>query len=90
MVRRIAGQPDKWAPAMRARIEGAAQAQKATMLRRYGWVGYRIWSARCAERECQQTRMAAKRRVGYQAIGYKVLGTRDLFSDRAVTLKEPT
>ena len=30
-------------------------------------------------------RMAAKRRVGYQAIGYKVLGTRDLFSDRAVT-----
>jgi superfamily II DNA or RNA helicase len=25
-------------------------------------------------------RMAAKRRVGYQAIGYKVLGARDLFS----------
>ena len=35
-------------------------------------------------------RMAAKRRVGYQAIGYKVLGTRDLFSDWAVTLNEPT
>ena len=35
-------------------------------------------------------RMAAKRRVGYQAIGYKVLGTRDLFSDRAVTPNEPT
>lgn len=34
-------------------------------------------------------RMASKRRVGYQAIGYKVLGTRDLFSDRAVTLNEP-
>jgi superfamily II DNA or RNA helicase len=34
-------------------------------------------------------RMAAKRRVGYQAIGYKVLGTRDLFSDRAVTPNEP-
>ena len=32
-------------------------------------------------------RMAAKRRVGYQAIGYK-LGTRDLFSDRASN--EPT
>jgi superfamily II DNA or RNA helicase len=30
-------------------------------------------------------RMAAKPRVGYQAIGYKVFGTRDLFSDRAVT-----
>jgi superfamily II DNA or RNA helicase len=26
------------------------------------------------------TRMAAKRRIGYQAIGYKILGTRDLFS----------
>jgi hypothetical protein len=35
-------------------------------------------------------RMAAKRRIGYQAIGYKVLGTRDLFSDRAVTSNEPT
>jgi superfamily II DNA or RNA helicase len=35
-------------------------------------------------------RMAAKRRVGYQAIGYKVLGTRDLFSDRAVMPNEPT
>jgi superfamily II DNA or RNA helicase len=35
-------------------------------------------------------RMAAKRRVGYQAMGYKVLGTRDLFSDRAVTPNEPT
>jgi superfamily II DNA or RNA helicase len=34
-------------------------------------------------------RMAAKRRVGYQAIGYKMLGTRDLFSDRAVTPNEP-
>ena len=34
-------------------------------------------------------RMAAKRRIGYQAIGYKVLGTRDLFSDRAVTPNEP-
>jgi len=34
-------------------------------------------------------RMAAKRRVGYQAIGYKVLGARDLFSDRAVTPNEP-
>jgi superfamily II DNA or RNA helicase len=35
-------------------------------------------------------RMAAKRRVGYQAIGYKVLGTRDLLSDRAGTPNEPT
>jgi superfamily II DNA or RNA helicase len=35
-------------------------------------------------------RMAAKRRVGYQAIGYKVLGTHDLFSDRAVASNEPT
>jgi hypothetical protein len=34
-------------------------------------------------------RMTAKRRVGYQAIGYKVLGTRDLFSDRVVTPSEP-
>ncbi len=34
-------------------------------------------------------RMAAKRRVGYHAIGYKVLGTRDLFSDRAATPNEP-
>src|SRR5882757_8236102 len=34
-------------------------------------------------------RMAAKRCVGYQAIGYKVLGTLDLFSDRAVTPNEP-
>ena len=30
-------------------------------------------------------RMAAKRRVGYQAIGYKVLGARDLFSGQVVT-----
>jgi superfamily II DNA or RNA helicase len=29
-------------------------------------------------------RMAAKRRVGYQAIGYKVLGARDLFSGQVV------
>ena len=35
-------------------------------------------------------RMAVKRRVGYQAIGYKVLGMRDLFSDRAVTPNEST
>jgi hypothetical protein len=33
-------------------------------------------------------RMAAKRRVGYQAIGYNMLGTRDLFSGRAVTSNE--
>jgi hypothetical protein len=30
-------------------------------------------------------RTAAKRRVGYQAIGYKVLGARDLFSGQVVT-----
>jgi superfamily II DNA or RNA helicase len=29
-------------------------------------------------------RMAAKRRIGYQAIGYKILGRRDLFSDQLV------
>ena len=29
-----------------------------------------------------------KRRVGYQGIAYKVRGTRDLFSDRAVTSNE--
>jgi hypothetical protein len=34
-------------------------------------------------------RMAAKRRLGYQAIGYNVLGTRDLFSGRAITPFEP-
>jgi len=34
-------------------------------------------------------RMAAKRRVGYQAIGYEMLGTRDLFSDRAIAPNEP-
>jgi hypothetical protein len=30
-------------------------------------------------------RMAAKRRVGYQAIGYKILGVHDLFSGQVVT-----
>jgi len=30
-------------------------------------------------------RMAAKRRIGYQSIGYKILGTRDLFSGQVVT-----
>jgi superfamily II DNA or RNA helicase len=34
-------------------------------------------------------RMAAKRQVGYQAIGYQVLDARDLFSDRAITPNEP-
>jgi len=34
-------------------------------------------------------RMATKRRIGYQAIGYEVLGTRDLFSQRAVTSRPP-
>jgi superfamily II DNA or RNA helicase len=34
-------------------------------------------------------RMAAKRRIGYQAIGYEVLGTRDLFSGQAVTSMAP-
>jgi hypothetical protein len=34
-------------------------------------------------------RMAAKRRLGYHAIGYKVLGTRDLFSGQAFTPNEP-
>ena len=29
-------------------------------------------------------RMAAKRRVGYQTIGYRILGTDDLFSDQVV------
>jgi len=29
-------------------------------------------------------RMAAKRRVGYQTIGYRILGTGDLFSDQPV------
>jgi superfamily II DNA or RNA helicase len=35
-------------------------------------------------------RMAAKRRIGYQAIGYKILGTRDLFSGRVLTSNLPT
>lgn len=30
-------------------------------------------------------RMAAKRRIGYQSIGYKILGARDLFSGQEVT-----
>jgi superfamily II DNA or RNA helicase len=34
-------------------------------------------------------RMATKRRIGYQAIGYQVLGTRDLFSQQAVTSRPP-
>jgi hypothetical protein len=34
-------------------------------------------------------RMAAKRRIGYQAIGYKILGARDLFSCRVVTSNVP-
>ena len=29
-------------------------------------------------------RMAAKRRVGYQTIGYRILGTGDLFADQSV------
>jgi superfamily II DNA or RNA helicase len=33
-------------------------------------------------------RMAAKRRVGYQAIGYKVCGAGDLFSGQTVTSNE--
>jgi hypothetical protein len=28
--------------------------------------------------------MAAKRRVGYQTIGYRILGTGDLFADQSV------
>ena len=34
-------------------------------------------------------RMAAKRRIGYQAIGYKILGTRDLFSGQLVATGIP-
>jgi hypothetical protein len=34
-------------------------------------------------------RMATKRRIGYQAIGYEVVGTRDLFSQQAVTSRPP-
>ena len=34
-------------------------------------------------------RMATKRRIGYQAIGYEVLGTRDLLSQQAVTSRPP-
>jgi len=30
-------------------------------------------------------RMAAKRRIGYQSIGCKILGARDLFSGQVVT-----
>jgi hypothetical protein len=30
-------------------------------------------------------RMAAKRRIGYQSIGYKILGVHDLFSGQVVT-----
>lgn len=33
-------------------------------------------------------RMAAKRRVGYQTIGYRILGTGDLFSDQSVASAE--
>ena len=29
-------------------------------------------------------RMAAKRRIGYQTIGYRIVGTDDLFSDQSV------
>jgi hypothetical protein len=29
-------------------------------------------------------RMAAKRRVGYQTIGYRILSTGDLFSDQSI------
>jgi hypothetical protein len=36
-VRALAVHSAEWTPAMRGRIEGAAQAQKAAMLRRYGW-----------------------------------------------------
>jgi hypothetical protein len=34
-------------------------------------------------------RMAAKRRIGYQAIGYKILGACDLFSGQVVTSNVP-
>ena len=34
-------------------------------------------------------RMAAKRRIGYRAIGYKILGARDLFSGQALTSNLP-
>jgi superfamily II DNA or RNA helicase len=34
-------------------------------------------------------RMAAKRRIGYQAIGYEILGARDLFSDQVVSSNVP-
>jgi hypothetical protein len=34
-------------------------------------------------------RMTAKRRIGYQTIGYEVLGARDLFSRQTVTSKAP-
>ena len=37
-------------------------------------------------------RMAAKRRIGYQSIGYKILGARDLFSGQAggITKRPPS
>jgi superfamily II DNA or RNA helicase len=34
-------------------------------------------------------RMAGKRRIGYQAIGYKILGTRDLFSGQLAATGAP-
>ena len=34
-------------------------------------------------------RMAAKRRIGYQTIGYEILGARDLLSRQTVTSKVP-
>jgi hypothetical protein len=34
-------------------------------------------------------RMAAKRRIGYQAIGYEILGARDLFSGQVVSSNVP-
>jgi hypothetical protein len=78
------GRSHSWASSRLARAHvGAGRLHRLNDAKReviiYDYVGMRVPVL---------ARMAAKRRLGYHAIGYKVLGTSDLFSGQAVTPKE--
>ena len=49
------------------------------------WIGTPVNLTRERESRELELRMAAKRRIGYQSTGYKILGARDLFSGQVVT-----
>jgi hypothetical protein len=74
------GQSEKQRRDIAARLAAIPQAEERVIVATGRYLGEGFDDSRVPV----LARMAAKRRIGYQAIGYKILGTRDLFSGRVL------